>query len=38
MDKTTIMIAVAMLVILLAWYALLEYEDRRGRKRSGRSK
>lgn len=37
MDKTTIMIAVAMLAVLTAWYALLEYEERR-RKDVKRSK
>jgi hypothetical protein len=37
MDKTTIMSAVGLLAILIAWYALLEYEERRARKRSGRS-
>jgi hypothetical protein len=29
MDLATISTAVALLAILLAWYALLEYEDRR---------
>lgn len=29
MDKTTIMTAIAMLAVLTAWYALLEYEERR---------
>ncbi len=29
MDLTTVSTAAALLAILLAWYALLEYEDRR---------
>ena len=29
MDFTTVYAAVVLLLILLAWYALLEYEDRR---------
>lgn len=28
MDFATVLTAVALLAILLAWYALLEYEDR----------
>ena len=38
MDFTAVSTAVAMLAILLGWYALLEYEDRRGVKGAGRPK
>ena len=38
MDFVAISTAVVLLAILLAWYALLEYEERRQRKDSGRLK
>lgn len=38
MDFVTVSTASALLAILLAWYALLEYEDRRLRKGAGRTK
>lgn len=38
MDFAAISTAAALLAILLAWYALLEYEDRRRREGTGRAK
>ena len=36
MDSTGIIVAAILLAILLAWYALLEYDERQGRKEAER--
>ena len=38
MNGTSILIAVTLMVILLAWYALLEYDERQQRKDTDRQK
>ena len=38
MNGTSILIAVTLMVILLAWYALLEYDERQQRKDTDRPK